>query len=52
MVKEINKDEYICEACGYRYKEREVAKRCEKWFTKNRSCNLEITALGMPPKDI
>ena len=52
MVKEINKDEYVCGACGYRYKEREVAERCEKWCTEHHSCNLEIIALGMPPKDI
>ena len=51
MTKETAAGEYICEACGYRYKEREVAERCEDWCNKNHSCNLEIISQGIPPKE-
>ena len=52
MVKEIKQDEYVCEACGYRYATRELAQRCEAWCTEHHSCNLEITAQGTPPENI
>lgn len=54
MVKEVQKDnkvEYVCEACAYRYATRELAGQCEEWCTEHHSCNLEITAQGMPPKE-
>ena len=54
MVKEVEtegKKEDVCDACGYRYEEREVAERCEKWCTEHHSCNLEIVALGIPPEE-
>lgn len=32
MMVDVNaQGEYVCGACGYRYKEREIAERCEKW---------------------
>jgi len=46
MVKEQEKDGkiyYICEACGFAYKDRELAQKCEDWCNKYKSCNLEIT---------
>jgi len=52
MVEVNAQGEYVCGACGYRYKEREVAERCEKWCTERHSCNLEIIALGAPPENV
>lgn len=46
MVKSIEKDSeniYQCEVCGFNYKEKEWAEKCEDWCEKNHSCNLEIT---------
>lgn len=39
MVKEI----YVCEACNFAYKEKELAEKCESWCKKYNSCNIEIT---------
>jgi len=33
---------FTCSRCGYSYKEREWAKKCEAWCTKYKTCNLEI----------
>jgi hypothetical protein len=33
---------FTCPRCGYSYKEKEWAKKCESWCTKHKSCNLEI----------
>lgn len=45
MVKEIknNKGIYQCEVCGFKYREKQWAEKCEVWCRKNNSCNLEIT---------
>ncbi len=46
MVKELPKNDitlYICEECGFAYKEKEWAQKCQQWFAQNQSCNLEIT---------
>ncbi|MBT6023019.1 hypothetical protein HOH11_00230 [Candidatus Woesearchaeota archaeon] len=42
MVKKVGKLN-ICGACGFKYKTKELASKCEAWCTKNKSCNLEIT---------
>lgn len=55
MVKQVEREgveEYVCEACGYRYYKREIAERCEAWCFKNHSCNLEIIEQGMPPEEL
>ena len=39
MVKEI----YVCEACSFAYKEKELAEKCEEFCKKHNSCNIEIT---------
>lgn len=47
MVKEVKKDEeslHQCEACGFHYREAELAEKCEQWCRAHNSCNLEITA--------
>ncbi len=46
MVKEMKKDEvylHICEACGFAYKEKELAQKCENWCKERNSCSMEIT---------
>jgi len=46
MVKELSKDGetfYICEACGFAYKEKRLAEKCQQWCAEHQSCNLEIT---------
>ena len=42
MVKQVGKL-WVCEACGFKYKTKDLASKCEAWCTKNKSCNLEIT---------
>ena len=46
MVKTVTKDDknyYVCEECGFAYKEEETAQKCQDWCNKYKSCNLEIT---------
>lgn len=46
MVKVVINDEknYQCEECGFEYKEKEWAEKCEAWCKEHRSCNIEITS--------
>ena len=39
MVKQI----YVCEACNFAYKEKELADKCENFCEKHKSCNIELT---------
>ena len=51
MVKELRKDDsklYVCEACGFAYKEKELAEKCQQWCEEHNSCNLEITKYAVP----
>ena len=51
MVKETEKNGgtlYICEECGFAYKEKEWAEKCQQWCKQHQSCNLEITEHGAP----
>jgi len=46
MVKEKiknSKKNFICEECGFAYKEKEWVEKCEKWCKEHHSCNIEIT---------
>jgi len=46
MVKEITKNGkkyYLCEACDMYYGERGIAKKCEDFCNKYKSCSLELT---------
>jgi len=52
ILKQNNKELYQCEICGYLYEEKEWAEKCEAWCKENNSCNLEITAHGIPPSKI
>lgn len=33
---------YPCPACGFRYREKVWAEKCEAWCREHQSCNLEI----------
>lgn len=33
---------YQCEECGFKYKKRETAERCQVWCSEHKSCNLDI----------
>ena len=37
-----NKKYYQCEACGMYYESEEIAKKCEDFCNKYKSCNLEL----------
>ncbi len=37
------KNIFACEACGFGYKEKQLAQKCEDFCKKNNSCSLEIT---------
>jgi len=46
MVKEIEKQGkkyFQCEACGFYYKDKKWAEKCEEFCNKNKSCSIEIT---------
>ncbi len=53
MVKETEKNGgtlYICEECGFAYKEKEWAEKCQQWCEQHQSCSLEITQHAVPLK--
>lgn len=41
---------FACPKCGYLYREKELADKCEAWCKEHNSCNLEIIKHGIPPK--
>jgi len=46
MVKEVEKSEqkvYLCEACGFGYKDIQTAQQCESFCNEHNSCSREIT---------
>lgn len=46
MVKEVKKNDetlFQCEECGFNYKDKEWADKCEKFCNTNKSCSIEIT---------
>lgn len=47
MVRKIKRDGetlYACEVCGFIYKEKLWAEKCQDYCTKNNACSLEITS--------
>jgi len=40
---------YVCKECGYEYKDKEWALKCEEWCREHKSCNLDIIKHGTPP---
>ena len=54
MVKVLTKSDqelYQCVECGFQYRERVWAEKCEAWCKEHMSCNLEIIKQGIPPKN-
>ncbi len=33
---------YSCSECGFNYRDKETAEKCEKWCKEHKSCNVEI----------
>lgn len=33
---------YRCSECGFRYKDKEIAEKCQIWCKEHKSCNLDI----------
>ena len=55
MVVEINKNSallYQCEECGFMYKEKEWAEKCQAWCKEYNSCNLEIIQHGQSSANV
>lgn len=45
MVKETNFEGdtvFVCEKCGWLYKDKGIAEKCQAWCEKHKSCNLEF----------
>ena len=42
--------QYQCSECGLNYEDEEIAKKCEAWCSKTKSCNLEITQFAVENK--
>lgn len=45
MVKELHKEGstfYVCDVCGFAYREKEWAEKCQACCEEHQSCNLEI----------
>ena len=45
MVKELeikSKKIFVCEDCGFGYKDKSTAQKCQSWCSKHESCNLGI----------
>ncbi|MBI4173795.1 MAG: hypothetical protein HY519_03695 [Candidatus Aenigmarchaeota archaeon] len=46
MVKQDSKNGnsvFVCEACGFAYREQAWAEKCQAWCAKHKSCNVLIT---------
>lgn len=44
MVKKLEeRDVFVCEECGFGYKDKETAEECENFCRTHNSCSMEIT---------
>ena len=54
VMKEITSESgthyYCCEKCGFAYKEKKWAEKCEAWCSVHNGCNLDITQHAVEPK--
>lgn len=39
---------YQCEECGFKYRERDMAEKCQAWCKEHQSCNLDIIKYAVP----
>ncbi|BCX15804.1 MAG: hypothetical protein KatS3mg098_033 [Candidatus Parcubacteria bacterium] len=37
---------FSCPECGLRYRDKDLAKKCQQWCKKYHSCNIEIASLA------
>jgi len=44
IIKQNEKELYQCGECGFHYKDKKQAEKCETWYKEYHSCNIEITA--------
>ncbi len=54
MVNEVEykgKKCFKCSECGFIYKEKSIAEKCESWCRKHKSCNMKIIAKAITIKD-
>lgn len=42
-----NGGSYQCPVCGFHYREKETALRCEAWCRTHKSCSMEITKMAI-----
>ncbi len=42
-MKEVKIGKYKCKECGLVYEDENIAKKCQAWCKRYKSCNLEIT---------
>lgn len=47
----LGKKIYVCPECGYEYKEKDWATKCQKWCSLHKSCNIDIIKHGESPKN-
>ncbi|MBU5537361.1 MAG: hypothetical protein QXO57_00980 [Candidatus Aenigmatarchaeota archaeon] len=38
-----DKEIYKCVICGFGYKNKDLAEKCQNWCSTHKSCNLQIT---------
>ena len=41
-VKQLNQKLFVCEACGFGYKDATLAHQCEDYCSKHQSCSTEL----------
>jgi len=54
MVKTITKENtelYQCEECGFKYRDKETAEKCQAWCGEHNSCNLDIIKDAVQEED-
>lgn len=42
IIKKTHNVLYICKNCGLKYKDENIALRCQAWCGEHQSCNLDI----------